>query len=82
MQTRQDHLDPRHVLLGVEIDRHTAPIVGDFEGTVLVQGDVETPGVAGNRFVHAVVDDLLGQVIGATRIGKHAGTLAHRFQTT
>ncbi len=65
----------------MQVDRHAATVVRDFQRAVGVQRHIEPPGVAGNGFVNAIVNDLLRQMIGPGRIGKHAGTFAHRLET-
>ena len=37
-------------------------------------------GVTGDRFIHAVVDDLVGEVVGAVGVGEHPRPFAHRLQ--
>jgi hypothetical protein len=45
-----------------------------------VQHHVDGVGVAGERFVHRVVDDFLRQVVGARGVGVHAGAALDRVQ--
>ena len=45
-----------------------------------MQDDLHRTGVAGQGFVDTVVDDFLGQVVGAAGIGVHARPLADRVK--
>ena len=81
VEVGQDHLDPGHALLGVDVHRHAAAVVGStssepsaYRMTVIVAG------MAGQGLVDAVVDDLLGQVVGAGGVGVHPRALAHRVE--
>ncbi len=76
----EDHLHARHPLLGVDVHRHAAAVVGHLDGTVLVQGHLDPFRVTGDGLVHRVVDHLLGQVVWPGGVGVHAGALAHRLQ--
>ena len=42
-----------------------------------MQGHVDLVGVAGQGLVDAVVDDLLGEVVGSRGVGVHARALSH-----
>ena len=72
-------------LLGVDIHRDAAAVVGDGDRVVGVDGDDDAVAVAGQRLVDRVVDDLedhvvqAGAVIGVADV--HAGALAHRIKT-
>ena len=69
-------------VLGVRIGRDAAPVVAHRDMAVFVQLDLDPGGVACDRFVHRIVDDLgdhmvQGAVVLATDI--HAGAQAHVF---
>ena len=76
----EDQLDARHTLFRVDIHRHAAPVIADFQRVIGVQNDVHRLGVACQGFVDTVVDDFLGQVVGPTGVGVHAGAFAHRVE--
>ena len=80
MQARQDHLDTRDLLAGMDIDRHPPAVVGDGDGGVTMEDDLDALGMARDGLVHAVVHDLLDQVVGAGRVGEHARPLADRIE--
>ena len=80
VEAGEDHLDPRHPLLGVDVHRHAAAVVGHRRRAVGVEGDVDLGAVAGDRLVDAVVDHLEHQVVGALGLGVHPRTLAHRLE--
>src|SRR6185437_1090761 len=69
VQAGEDELDAAHLLLGMDVDRHAAAVVGDLQGAILEERDVDLLAVAGDRFVDAVVDDLVGQVVGPGGVG-------------
>ena len=72
------------LLLGrVHVDRHAAAVVVDPDAAVGEQGDLDAVGVAGQRLVDGVVDDLPHQVVQAALGGRadvHAGALANRLE--
>lgn len=80
MQLGKDQLDARHALFRVDVHRHAAAVVDDFQRVVLVQDHLHALRVAGQGFVDAVVDDFLGQVVGAGGVGVHPRALAHRVE--
>lgn len=79
VQPAQDQLNCRHALFRVDIHRHAAAVVDHFQRLIGVQNHVDTLGVTGQRFVDAVIDHLLAEVVWARRVGIHAGTTAHWF---
>ena len=80
VQGRQDHFHTRFFLYRMHVHGHAAAIVFHFHAAILEQGDLDRLGMAGQRFIHRVIDDFLGKVIGAGGIGVHARALTHRVQ--
>ncbi len=80
VQTAQDQLNGRNTLFRVDIYRHTAPVVDHFQRLVGMQYDVNAFGMACQRFVHTVVDDLLAQVVWARGIRVHPRAAANRLK--
>ena len=80
VEASQDDLNAGYVFLGMDVDGHAAPVVDDGEGAVFVQDYGDAGGVSCDGFVYAVVDYLLGQMIGPGGVGVHAGALAHRVK--
>ena len=80
VQAGEDELDAAHFLLGMDVDRHAAAVVRDLQGAVLEEGDVDLLAVAGDRLIDAVVDDLVGQVVGPRGVRVHARAAAHGLQ--
>ena len=84
MQLGHDDLRRRNALFGMDVGRDTAPVVGDGHGAIGVQRHGHEVGMACERFVDRVVDDLVdhvmqaGAVIGVADI--HSRTLADRIQ--
>ena len=63
----------------MRVDRDAAAVVGDRQPVAGVELDLDPAGVAGDRFVHAVVDDLGGEVVERAGVGPadvHAGAAA------
>ena len=81
MQLEQNHLHAGDAFFRVDVRGHAATVVGHAQGTVGVQDHVDAFGETGNGLVHAIVDDLLGQMVGTLGIGVHARTPAHRVQS-
>ncbi len=62
---------------------NAAAVVGDGQEAFGVEMNLDEVGVAGNRFVHRVVDDFRKQVVKGFFIGAadiHAWAHAHRFE--
>ncbi len=84
MQRGEDHLQRREAgELRMRIDRDAPPVVAHREPVARGQRHLDHPGVAGDRLVHRVVDDLgrevmIGGLVGAADI--HAGPPSHRLQ--
>src|SRR4029079_18808520 len=61
-------------------DRHSAPVVRHLQRSVGVQHHVDLLGVAGQRLVDAIIDDLVSEVIRARRVRVHPGTTANGLE--
>src|SRR5690606_943449 len=72
VQAGEDQLDSGDLFVRVDVHGHAAAIVGDFAAAAGVQGHLDAASVAGQRFVHRVVDDFLRQVVRAAGVGVHA----------
>ncbi len=69
--------------VGMDVHRDPAPVVHHLDRIVVVDGDFHAVGVAGQRFIDRVVDDLVDEVVkSALRRGAnvHAGTFPNRLQ--
>ncbi len=79
-----DDLSGRHPFALVDVGRNAAPVVMYGAGTVRVEGDDHLRGIACQRLVDGVVDDLVhhvveaGAVVGVADI--HPRPLAHRVE--
>jgi hypothetical protein len=84
MQRGQDHLERRAVgELGVRVDRDAAAVVAYRERAVVLQTHLDPAGVAGDRLVHGVVEQLRREMVQRALVGaadEHAGAPAHRLQ--
>jgi hypothetical protein len=80
MQAGEHDLDHGHLFLGMQPNRDAATVVVDRETSVLEQRQVDGAGVAAERFVRRVVDDLLDDVKRGLGAGVHAGPLADRLE--
>jgi hypothetical protein len=58
------------LLLLHRVDRDTSPVVGDRDGVVRVDDDLDLVGLAGEGLVHGVVDHLVDQVVESTGAGR------------
>jgi hypothetical protein len=82
VQAGQDQFDTGNLLLRMDVDRHTATVIGDLDRTIGVDLDFDFFAVTGERFVDAVVNDLVSEVIRPRRIRVHARPPPDRFETT
>ena len=67
----------------VRVDRDAAAVVEDGQAVARLQRDLDAAGVAGDRLVHRIVDDLGGEVVERARVGAadvHAGAAADGLQ--
>ena len=84
MQRRHDDFERRFLRkLFMRIDRNAAAIVGDGQPAASLERHVDPGGMAGDRFVHRVVDDFGEQMMQRCLVGApdiHAGTPADRLQ--
>ena len=83
MQDGHDDLDRRLVLRGVFVNGDATTVVDDLDAAVGLNRDLNVVGVAGQRLVNGVVDNLVHQVVQAALAGGsdvHARALAHGFQ--
>ena len=80
MQLGQDHLDAGDPLLGMDIHRHAAAVIANLHSAIGHQPHVDGPGKTRQGLVHAVIDDLLCQVIGPAGVGVHARAFSYRVE--
>ena len=83
VQLGEDELDGADALGGVHVGGDAAPVVLDPDGAVLHEDDVDGVGVARERLVDRVVDDLPDEVVQPALAGGadvHARALAHGLE--
>ncbi|MND87283.1 hypothetical protein D3C80_792780 [compost metagenome] len=80
VQLAEDQLHTGYPFLRVYVDRHATTVVDHLEGLIFIQGHLQGAGMARQRLVDAVVDDLLAEVIGPGGVCVHAGAATHRFE--
>ena len=76
-----DDLHAADAFLRMLVDRHSAAVVGDGEGVVVVEGDGDFVAVAGDRLVRGVVDHFLREVIRPLRGGVHSRPFTDGLET-
>ena len=84
VQDGEHDLGCRPLLLLHRVDGDAAPVVGDGDRVVRVDHDLDLVGLAGERLVDSVVDNLVDQVVeaaGAGRADVHARPLADGLET-
>ncbi len=68
----------------MQVGRNAAPVVGDGARAVWIERDGHLRGVAGERLVDGVIDDLVDHVVQARAVvgvpDVHAGALANRIK--
>ena len=70
-------------IFGVRVDRDAAAVVEDGQAVAGLERDLDAAGVAGDRLVHRIVDDLGGEVVERAGVGAadvHAGAAADGLQ--
>ena len=84
VQLGHDHFGGRHAFFLVDVGRDAAAVVEHRAGAVGIERDGHLRGVAGERLVDRVVDDLVDHVMQARAVvgvaDIHARTLAHRIE--
>ena len=79
VQSAEDQLNRRHPFFRVNVDRHAAPVVNDFQGLVGMKDNFHAFGVACQRFIHTVINNFLTKMVRTSGVGIHARTAAHRL---
>ena len=79
VQRRENDLYAGLLLLRVQINRHTPPVIGNGNRTIGMHNNINLIRVARQGLVNRVIDNLLGKVVGASSVGIHTGALAHRL---
>ena len=67
----------------VRVDRHAAPVVEHAQKAALLERDFDEGGVAGDRFVHRIVDHFGEEVMQGVGVGSahvHSGAPAHGLE--
>src|SRR5579863_5370091 len=64
----------------MNVHGHAAPIVGNLQRAILVEGDVDSLAVARKRLVDTVVDDLVRKMIRPRGVCVHARPAAHGLE--
>ena len=64
----------------MNIHRHAAAIVGDLQGAVFIERDVDFLAVAAQCLIDAVVDDFVRKMVRARGVGEHPRTATHGFE--
>ena len=84
VQLGHDDLGRRHAFALVDVGRDAAAVVAHRAGAVGIEHDVDLLGVARERLVDRVVDDLVDHVMQARAVvgvaDIHAGTLANGIE--
>ena len=84
MELGHDDFQSRHPLIFVVIHRNSATIILDTERSILVDDHIDFGRMSCHRFVDAVVNNLVDQVVQSSRTGTadvHSGSLANRLDT-
>jgi hypothetical protein len=80
VQLEQNHLHTADSLFRVDVRGHAAAIVRRAQAAVLMQNHVDAAGMAGDGFIHTIVDHFLGQVVGPPGVGIHARSATDRVK--
>ena len=63
----------------VNVDRHAAPVVNNFQGLVGMKDNFHAFGVACQRFIDTVINNFLTKMVRTGGVSIHARTAAHRL---
>jgi hypothetical protein len=77
VQPSEDQFHARNLLFRVDVDRHAAAVVFYFERTILVNGHLDVLAVAADRFIDAIVDHLVREMIWSAGVGVHPRPATH-----
>ena len=80
VQAAEDQLHGGNALFRVNIHRHAAPVVDNFQRLVGVKDHVDASGMPRQRFIDAVINNFLAQMVGTGGVGIHPRTAAHRLK--
>ena len=84
MQHGHDRLHGGDAGLFMDTDRHAASVVTHTDDIIFLDDDIDLIGIAGKRFVDAVVHDFPDEVVKAARAGRsdiHSRAFPHCFQS-
>ena len=84
MKFGHDDFQSGHTLVFVIIHRNPATIILDTERSILVNDHIDFGRMSRHRFVDAVVNNLVDQVVKSSRSGTtdvHSGSFANRLDT-
>ena len=81
VESGHDNLDTGHLLLRMPVDGHAATVIDHLQRLVRVVNDLDLTGEPGDGLVHRVVDDFLGEMVGARRVRVHAGPAPDRIES-
>ena len=83
MQFGEDHLDAGQTGSRFDVDGNASAVVGDLDGPVPIEHDLDVLAVSGEGLVDRVVDDLPETVHDTARVGGpdvHTGSFPDGFQ--
>ena len=81
VEPRQDQFDTRQLLLLMNVNRHAPAIITDGHGTIFAQGHADLGRITLKRFIDAVIDNFLGEMVGTCGICIHPRPFFDRLQT-
>lgn len=64
-----DHFHPGQADSWNLVDRNTSPVVGDGDGTIFMEGDLDSGALTLEGFIHGVIDDFPDTVHQTALIG-------------
>ena len=80
VQTAEDQFHCRNALFRVNVHRHAAAIIDNFQRLIGMQNDIHALRVTCQRFIHAVINNFLAQMVRAGGVGIHPRTAANRLK--
>ena len=79
MKLGHNHLGRRHAFFWVNINRNTAPIIGNSDRPAFIKPDLDNIAMAGKCLINGIIDNLINHVMQARPIIRVANIHARPF---
>ena len=80
VQPTKNQLNRRNPFFRVDINRHPAPVVDNLQRLIGMEDDFHAFGVAGQCFIHTVINNFLTKMVRTGCVGVHSRAAANRLK--